>query len=50
MCNLCGENCKSVGHFLCNCPAYFERRELYLEYLIKNLGKEFEHFKSCDGK
>ena len=23
MCNLCGEDCESVGHFLWNCPVYF---------------------------
>ena len=24
MCNLCGEDCESVGHFLCNCLVYSE--------------------------
>ena len=28
MCNLCGEDCESVGHFLWNCPVYSERRAL----------------------
>ena len=48
MCNLCGEDCESVGHFLWNCPVYSERRALFLEHLKNNLGKEFEHFKNCD--
>ena len=48
MCNLCGEDCESVGHFLWNCPVYSERRALFLEHLINNLGNEFEHFKSCN--
>ena len=48
MCNLCGEDCESVGHFLWNCPVYSERRALFLEHLKNNLGNEFEHFKSCD--
>ena len=47
MCNLCGEDCESVGHFLWNCPAYSERRALFLEHLKKKW-KEFECFKSCD--
>ena len=44
MCNLCGEDCESVGHFLWNCPVYSERRALFLEHLKNNLGNEFEHF------
>ena len=48
MCNLCGEDCESVGHFLWNCPVYSGRNALFLEYLKNNLGNEFEHFKSCD--
>ena len=48
MCNLCGEDCESVGHFLWNCPVYSERRALFLEHLKNNLGNEFEHFKSCN--
>ena len=48
MCNLCGEDCESVGHFLWNCPVYSERRALFLEHLKNNLGNEFEHFKNCD--
>ena len=48
MCNLCGEDCESVGQFLWNCPVYSERRALFLEHLKNNLGNEFEHFKSCD--
>ena len=48
MCNLCSEDCESVGHFLWNCPIYSERRALFLEHLKNNLGNEFEHFKSCD--
>ena len=48
MCNMCGEDCESVGHFLWNCPVYSECRALFLEHLKNNLGKEFEHFKSCD--
>ena len=47
MCNLCGEDCESVRHFLWNCPVYLERCALFLEYLKNNLGKEFEYFKSC---
>ena len=47
MCNLCGEDCESVGHFLWNCPVYSERRALFLEHLKNNLGNEFEHFKNC---
>ena len=35
MCNLCGEDCESVGHFLWNCPVYSERRALFLEHLKK---------------
>ena len=31
MCNLCSEGCESVGHFLWDCPAYFECRVLFLE-------------------
>ena len=46
MCNLCGDDCESVGHFLWNCPVYSERRALFLEHIKNNLGKEFEHFKS----
>ena len=45
MCNLCGEDCESVCHFLWNCPVYSERRALFLEHLKNNLGNEFEHFK-----
>ena len=41
MCNLCGEDCESVGHFLWNCQAYSERRALFLEHLKSNLGNEF---------
>ena len=33
MCNLCGKDCESVGHFLWNCPVYLERRALFLEHL-----------------
>ena len=47
MCNLCGEDCESVGYFLWNCPVYLERHALFLEHPKTNLGKEFEHFKSC---
>ena len=47
-CNLCNEDCESVGHFLWNCLVYSERRALFLKHLKNNLGKEFEHFKSCD--
>ena len=39
---------ESVGHFLWDCPVYSERCALFLEHLNNNLGKEFEHFKSCD--
>ena len=46
MCNLCGEDCESVCHFLWKCPVYSERRALFLEHLKNNLGNEFEHFKS----
>ena len=48
MCNLCGEDCESLGHFLWNCPVYSERRALFLEHLKNSLRNEFEHFKSCD--
>ena len=48
MCNLCGEDCESVGHFLWNCPVYSEHRALFLEHLKNNLGNKFEHFKNCD--
>ena len=48
MCNLCGEDCESVGHFLWNCPVYSERRALFLEHLKNNFGNEFDHFKSCN--
>ena len=48
MCNLCGEDCESVGHFLWNCPVYSERRALFLEHLKNNLGNGFEHLKNCD--
>ena len=34
-----------MGHFLWNCS---EGRALFFEHLKNNLGKEFEHFKSCD--
>ena len=44
MCNLCGEDCESVGHFLWSCLVYSERHA----FLKNNLGKEFEHLKSCD--
>ena len=44
MCNLCGEDCESVGYSLWNCPVYSERRALFLEHLKNNLGNEFEHF------
>ena len=37
-----------MGHFLWNCPVYSERSALFLEHLKNYLGKEFEHFKSCD--
>ena len=36
-----------MGHLLWNCPVYSEHLTLFLEHL-KNLGKEFEHLKSCD--
>ena len=48
MCNLCGDDCERVGHFLWNCLVYSDCRALILEHLKNNLGKEFEHFKSCD--
>ena len=48
MCNLCGEDCESVGHFLWNFPVYSERRALFLEHLKNNLGNEFERLKSYD--
>ena len=48
MCNLYGEDCESVGHFLLNCLVYSERRALFLEHLKNNTGNKFEHFKSCD--
>ena len=48
MCNLCGEDCESVGHFLWNCPVYSEHRALFLRASKNNLGNEFEHFKSCN--
>ena len=48
MCNLCGEDCENVDHFLWNCPAYSEYRAMFLDHLKKTLGKEFECFKSCD--
>ena len=48
MCNLCGEDCESVGHFLWNCPVYSEHRALFLEHLKNNVGNEFEHLKNCD--
>ena len=41
MCNLCGEDCESVGHFLWSCLVYSERHALFLEHLKNNLGKEF---------
>ena len=31
-----------------DCPVYSECLALFLEHLKTNLGKEFEHFKSCD--
>ena len=37
-----------MGHFMWNCPVYSECHALFLEYLRNNLGKEFEHFKSCN--
>ena len=48
MCNLCGEECESVGHFLWNFPFHSGRRALFLEHLKNNLGNEFEHLKSYD--
>ena len=48
MCNLCGEDCESVGHFLWDCPVYSEGRGLFLGHLKNNLGNEFEHLKICD--
>ena len=48
MCNLCGEDCESVSHFLWNCPVYSERHALFLEHLKNNLGNKCEHFTSCD--
>ena len=48
MCNVCGEDCGSVDHFLWNCPACLECWVLFLEHLENTLGKEFERFKSCD--
>ena len=48
MCNFCGEDCGSVGHFLWNCPVYSECGALFLEHLKNYLGNKFEHFKSCD--
>ena len=35
MCNLCGEDCESVGHFLWSCLVYSERHA----FLKNNLGK-----------
>ena len=46
MCNLCGEDCESVGHLLWNCPVYSVRRALFLELLKNNFGNKFEHLKS----
>ena len=48
MCNLCGEDCASMSHSLWNCLVYSKRCTLFLEHLKYNLGKEFQHFKSCD--
>ena len=48
MCNLCGEDCESVDHFLWNGPAYLLHHELFLEHLKMILGKQFSCFKSCD--
>ena len=42
MCNLCCEDCESVGHFS---RVYSERRALFLEHLKIILGK---NFKNCD--
>ena len=39
MCNLCGEDCENVGHFLWKCPAYSERCALFLEHLKRIWGK-----------
>ena len=47
VCNLCGEDCESVSHFLRNCPVNSEHRALFLEHLKNNLGNDFVHFKSC---
>ena len=44
MCNLCGEDCESVAHFLWNCPVYSKCRALFLEHIKNNFGEEFEHF------
>ena len=33
MCNLCGEDCESAGHFLWNCLVYLERHALFLEHI-----------------
>ena len=35
ICNLCGEDCESVGHFLWNFPVYSERRALFLELYLE---------------
>ena len=44
--NLYGEDCeKNVDHFLRNCPAYPERRALFVEHLKNNVEKKFEHLK-----
>ena len=45
MCELCSEDCESVGHFLWNCPAYSERCALFLEHLKKILGENLNILK-----
>ena len=41
-CSLCGEDCESVGHFLCNCPAYSVPCIIFRANL-KTLGKELSN-------
>ena len=48
MCNLCGEDYESVGHFLWNCPVYSRILCIIFRASKNNLWKEFEHFKSCN--
>ena len=47
-CELCGNECESVSHVLCECSAYSSSRADFLLKLQEKLGNGFERFDALD--